>query len=179
MYVIGLAPHIAHVDTLERIDYFGQYGKILKTVVNKGNAYNAGGANGPSYSAYITYSTDIETAVAILASDQYPIHDRVIRASYGTTKYCSYYLKDQNCPNRDCLFLHHPGDDDDAFIKDENVSNKNLFNDQQKLAFDFLKKHIEDAVETVNNGIKRAPFKQTLPPLVNIKSKLDNFMKEK
>lgn len=81
VYVIGLAPQIATTDvfnfsiliynlnfhkTLEKFEYFGQYGKITKTIVNKSNVYNAHGPGGPSYSAYVTFSNDVEASTAIL-----------------------------------------------------------------------------------------------------------------
>lgn len=32
---------------------------------------------------------------------------RQLKACYGTTKYCTFFLKRQECPNRpDCYFLH-------------------------------------------------------------------------
>jgi CCR4-NOT transcription complex subunit 4 len=54
VYVIGLAPEIAHEDTLKKPEYFGQYGDLLKVVINTNNVYNAT-RGGPSYSAYLTY----------------------------------------------------------------------------------------------------------------------------
>ena len=41
------------------------------------------------------------------------------RASYGTTKYCSYFLRGQVDPNTDCMFLHELGDDTDSFTKED------------------------------------------------------------
>ena len=40
------------------------------------------------------------------------------RASYGTTKYCTYYLRHMACPNPNCMYLHEPGDDVDSYNKD-------------------------------------------------------------
>lgn len=35
------------------------------------------------------------------------INDHIIRASFGTTKYCTYFLKNSECPNKkECLYLH-------------------------------------------------------------------------
>mmetsp|Transcript_16571 Transcript_16571/g.7884 ORF Transcript_16571/g.7884 Transcript_16571/m.7884 type:complete len:99 (-) Transcript_16571:505-801(-) len=98
MYVIGLSPKLADENLLKRNEYFGQYGRIRKLVVNKGNVYNHG-HNGPSYSAYVTYLTEREATVAIQAVDGYHIDNRTLRASYGTTKYCSFFLRDLPCPN--------------------------------------------------------------------------------
>ena len=32
--------------------------------------------------------------------------DSVIKTSYGTTKYCTFYVREQTCNNPDCLYLH-------------------------------------------------------------------------
>lgn len=41
------------------------------------------------------------------------------RASYGTTKYCTYYLRNMTCPNPNCLYLHEQGEDMDTISKEE------------------------------------------------------------
>ncbi len=87
-------------------EYFGQYGRIVKLVVNRNKVYNSNGPNGPSYSAYVTYSACEEASIAILALDNWQIESHTIRASYGTTKYCSNFLKGFDCFNKDCLYLH-------------------------------------------------------------------------
>ena len=71
---------------MEKFEYFGQYGKINKLVVNKNKLYNAKGKNGPSYSAHVTYFTEKEASLAILAMDNSVIGNHLITASYGTTK---------------------------------------------------------------------------------------------
>lgn len=64
--------------------------------MNKSNIYT--GPSGPSHSAYITYTYEKEASIAILAVEEYEINGRTIKASYGTTKYCQYFLKKQECP---------------------------------------------------------------------------------
>lgn len=41
------------------------------------------------------------------------------RASYGTTKYCSYYLRGMSCQNPGCMYLHEPGEDADSYSKED------------------------------------------------------------
>lgn len=91
---------------LGKFEYFGQYGKISKLVVNKNKIYNVNGPNGPSYSAYVTYSTPEECSLAILSLDNAMVEGHVLRASYGTTKYCANFLKGSECHNKECLYLH-------------------------------------------------------------------------
>jgi len=35
----------------------------------------------------------------------------IYRASYGTTKYCTFYLRGQTCQNPSCMYLHEPGEE--------------------------------------------------------------------
>jgi hypothetical protein len=44
---------------------------------------------------------------------------RNIRASYGTSKYCSAFIKNVRCSNPDCTYLHQMGDIEDTFTKQE------------------------------------------------------------
>lgn len=41
------------------------------------------------------------------------------QASLGTTKYCSYFLKNMQCPKPDCMYLHELGDEAASFTKEE------------------------------------------------------------
>eukprot|EP01134_Creolimax_fragrantissima_P001465 CFRG1465T1 len=117
VYVIGLSPRLADEVVIRKNDYFGQYGKIMKVVVNKGSLYN--GSQGPSASAYITYARKEDAQEVIRAVDGVMVDNRVVRASFGTTKYCSYFLKHVSCPNPDCMYLHEVGETVDSFTKEE------------------------------------------------------------
>ena len=98
-------------------EYFGQYGAIAKVVVNKNRAYNPEGPNGPSYSAYISYNSVQEASLAILSVDNVQVEEHVLRASFGTTKYCTFFLKNCDCPNKDCLYLHRMAEDEDIICR--------------------------------------------------------------
>jgi CCR4-NOT transcription complex subunit 4 len=98
---------------LAKQEYFAQYGTITKIVVNKNKAYDPNGPNGPSFSAYITYSTPQEASIAILSIDNIEVDGHLLRASFGTTKYCTFFLKSCDCPNKDCLYLHYIASEDD------------------------------------------------------------------
>lgn len=98
-------------------EYFGQYGSILKVVVNKNKAYNPEGVNGPSFSAYITYATAQDASLAILAIDNIEVDGHLLRATFGTTKYCNFFIKNCECPNKDCLYSHYLADENDIIHK--------------------------------------------------------------
>jgi len=92
VYIIGLSSNIAHREKLSKYEYLGQYGTIIKIVVNRNKAYNQNSPHGPSYSAYVTYSKPYEASIAILSLDDKMIDNHLIRASFGTTKYCSFFF---------------------------------------------------------------------------------------
>ncbi|KAG5518419.1 hypothetical protein PMAC_002813 [Pneumocystis sp. 'macacae'] len=120
VYVIGLSPKAANEELLQTLrghDYFGQYGKIQKIVINKKNASHPNGSG--SLGVYITYYRKEDAAKAIAAVDGSLNDGRILRASYGTTKYCSTYLRNQPCPNPNCMYLHEPGEDADSFTRED------------------------------------------------------------
>ena len=139
--MIGLAPDIASEQTLRSLDFFGQYGRIEKIVINTNNVYN-GGRGGPSYSSYITFSDPRDSAIAILSVDQHMYNERLIRASFGTSKFCQFFLSGQKCTNKDCLYLHELRSDLEAYTKEDMQNNKFIFQEQQKIAI-----KLSDALE--------------------------------
>ncbi|KAL7276224.1 transcriptional repressor general negative regulator of transcription subunit 4 [Rhizina undulata] len=128
VYVTGLNPRIREEDLLQTLrgeQYFGQYGKIIKIVVNKRTtAQDGGGYNGnqsghgaQGLGVYVTFARKQDAASCIAAVDGSQNGDRVLRATYGTTKYCSAYLRNESCPNKNCMFLHEPGEEADSFSR--------------------------------------------------------------
>jgi CCR4-NOT transcription complex subunit 4 len=91
IYVIGLAPQLTKEEELREEEYFGQYGEIKKIVVGKNNVYV--GESGPCYSAYLTYANQAQASLAIIGLNAFNYKGRTLRASYGTTKYCNFFLK--------------------------------------------------------------------------------------
>ncbi|KAI8095106.1 regulator of Vps4 activity in the MVB pathway-domain-containing protein [Gilbertella persicaria] len=135
VYIIGLHPKLATEETIRSPDYFGQFGKIAKIVINKRQIAPTSHANGatsmqPSAAVYVTYNRKEDATKAIHAVDGSVMAGRILRASYGTTKYCTYYLRNMNCPNPNCLYLHEPGEDADTISKEELATGKHHMRDQ-------------------------------------------------
>eukprot|EP01089_Gocevia_fonbrunei_P008895 TRINITY_DN2069_c0_g4_i1.p1 TRINITY_DN2069_c0_g4~~TRINITY_DN2069_c0_g4_i1.p1 ORF type:complete len:439 (-),score=96.59 TRINITY_DN2069_c0_g4_i1:1375-2691(-) len=116
VYITNLALSLVKEDLDE---YFGRYGKIIKIVVNKNNLYNVNSPGGPSVSAYVTYYRDEDARDAIQALDGSWLGGRTLRAAFGTTKYCTFFLKGVTCANPECMYLHELGGDEDSFTKEE------------------------------------------------------------
>ena len=47
------------------------------------------------------------------------LEGNTIHASFGTTKYCSFFLRGVHCNNAECLYLHCMADPEDCFTKNE------------------------------------------------------------
>lgn len=106
------------IPTLRSTEYFGKYGKISKIVLVKRTEPNGT----PVVGMYITYHRREDAARAIAAVDLTPspgAENTVVRASYGTTKYCLSFLRNVPCTNHGCLDLHEWGDDKDSFTKQD------------------------------------------------------------
>jgi hypothetical protein len=84
---------------LKSEEMFGQYGTITKCVLNKSTQHIA-------YQVYLTFQSDEEAAVCIKACNKFKLDGYELNATFGTTKYCNYFLKGNSCPKPDCLYLH-------------------------------------------------------------------------
>ncbi|KAI4925573.1 hypothetical protein J4E85_007452 [Alternaria conjuncta] len=130
VYVTGLTPTIREDELLKTLrgdDYFGQYGKILKIVVSKAKE-NA--QHQQSVGVYVTFARKEDAEKCINAVDGSQNGERTLRAQFGTTKYCSAYLRGETCNNRNCMFLHEPGEDNDSFTR-QDLSMMNSIQTQQ------------------------------------------------
>lgn len=118
VYVIGLNPNIPTEElhhTLRSDSFFGQYGKIQKIVVNRRNNSNGN----PGIGVYVTFARKEDAAKCIRDVDGSLHEGKYLKAAYGTTKYCSSYLRGQTCPNPNCMFLHEPGEEADSYNRQE------------------------------------------------------------
>ncbi|KFY47110.1 hypothetical protein V495_02089 [Pseudogymnoascus sp. VKM F-4514 (FW-929)] len=134
VYVVGLSPGIPEQDLLKTLrgdKYFGQYGPIVKIVVSKAKQGEAPPNNG-SLGVYVTFAKKEDAAKCIAAVNGSQNGDRVLRAQLGTTKYCSAYLRNEICTNKQCMFLHEPGDNDDSYSR-QDLSTINSVNTQRPL----------------------------------------------
>ena len=149
IHVHGFPKSFANVSLLKSPEYFGQYGTIVKLIISyKMNS----DTNKKQYSAYITYSNEKEAALAILCVDSLMVQGKIIRAFFGTTKYCSYYLKNIRCPNLDkCLFLHKIVDDKDIII-DSNIVFS--YNEHINLAKKILKLSNPETISLLRKMVK-------------------------
>ena len=117
IYVIGLSQAIAKEDVLKKKEYFGRFGRIVKVAVNTKHIHSD--ITGPSYSAYITFRKDKDASAAIQAMNGHMLDGRLIKATYGTTKYCSQFLRNAPCNNPQCLYLHELAKESDCFTKED------------------------------------------------------------
>ncbi|RKF61628.1 putative rna recognition domain-containing protein [Erysiphe neolycopersici] len=135
VYVVGISSAIPEqeiLSTLRGEKYFGQYGKIVKIVVsNKKQGDPSTG--GQSLGVYVTFARKEDAARCIAAVNGSQNGDRVLRAQLGTTKYCSAYLRNETCTNKNCMFLHEPGDNDDSYSR-QDLSSINSVNQERQFS---------------------------------------------
>ncbi|KAH8601161.1 hypothetical protein B0O99DRAFT_502195 [Bisporella sp. PMI_857] len=121
VYVVGLSQSLREeeiLSTLRKDEYFGQYGKILKIVVSKAKSGETG-PNGNSLGVYVTFARKEDAQKCIAAVNGSQNGDRTLRAQLGTTKYCSAFLRNETCTNKQCMFLHEHGDSDDSYSRQD------------------------------------------------------------
>lgn len=127
VYVTGLSPKLQEEELLHTLrgdTYFGQYGKIIKIVVSKARDRL------DSVGVYVTYEKKDDAQSCIQAVDGSPNGDRTLRAQFGTTKYCSAYLRGDACMNRNCMFLHEAGEAGESYSRAD-LSSMNAGSTQQ------------------------------------------------
>ncbi|WVQ98824.1 hypothetical protein IAU59_005955 [Kwoniella sp. CBS 9459] len=133
VYVVGMklpAPGDEAIPILRSNDYFGQYGKISKLYLGdrsklSSTAVSTLTPDNPSTSTgiYIVYIRREDAARAISALDGIPAPQgppgAVLKATYGTTRYCDAFLRGVKCDNNSCHNLHEWGGESDCFSKED------------------------------------------------------------
>ena len=121
------------MNTMRNEDYFGKYGPIRKVVASKARE-GPGGNN--SVALYVTFerAEDAQRCIAAvngsmnagrtlryvgIAWSDSTRTDKKDRAQLGTTKYCSKYLRNEQCTNPNCMFLHEIAEDSDSYTRQE------------------------------------------------------------
>ena len=151
-------------------EYLGQYGNIKKIVlVSKEDKVSHKKVN----SAYITFETNEQAAYCILCLDSIKINGQMVRAFFGTTKYCYHFLSNYQCFNKEkCMFLHHMAEPSD--IIDENT--KFGYNEHINLAKKIVGfGSLQSKYYVANNSY--APISTVFPNIKSIYSKEDSTTK--
>lgn len=129
VYVLGLNPNVPYEElpqTLKSERYFGRFGKINKVVINRRTQPGGGPSThiNSGYSVYVTFAKKEDASKCIESLDGAILDDRVLKAAHGTTKYCSSYLRGQQCQNPNCMFLHEPGEEADSYNRESRSTPK-------------------------------------------------------
>ncbi|KAL7622294.1 transcriptional repressor general negative regulator of transcription subunit 4 [Parahypoxylon ruwenzoriense] len=133
VYVTGLTPTVREdelLKTLRKPEFFGQYGNIQKISIS--NRKSADGQP-QSLGIYVTFEKKEDAARCIQAVHGSQNGDRILKAQLGTTKYCSAWLRHEQCGNRQCMFLHELGDEEDSYSR-QDLSSLNSVHTQRPLS---------------------------------------------
>ena len=149
-------------DILSSKEYFGKFGKILKiVVVSKEDEITKKKQN----SAYITFSNNKEAALAILNFDSILIGENLVRAFFGTSKYCIHFLNNLECFNKEkCMFVHQLANENDYL----GVNSKFRYSEHIKLAKKIVK---DNNSNNLNNNDKNL-FSCLINSNININDKI-------
>ena len=150
VYIIGIPMEIASVSTLSKYEYFGQYGNLKKVSVNTTNSHSAN-PNRPTVSAFVTFSNNQDALECIYSLENFVYNGCQIKASLGTSKYCTSFLSGQKCNNPDCMYLHDFGDEEDSFSPEEisQSSTRFLETTRPSRPHDYLSCKFQDSKPTV------------------------------
>lgn len=116
VYAVGIPIEFAREDLLRSKSLFGGFGEIIKIVLSRRK--EAKPTDGV-FSAYITYLKEEYAVEAIREMDGFRLGDKAVRCTFGTTKYCSFFLRRIKCSNDGCLYLHEKGKEEDSFARDQ------------------------------------------------------------
>ena len=165
----GFPDRLYNKEILCSQEYFGQYGIISKIILtNKMDKKS----NKKSNSAYITFSTFEQAAYAILSVDSIKIDNQLVRAFFGTTKYCNHFLNNFKCFNSEkCMFLHYLVDKNDIIAENTKFG----YSEHIKLAKKIIGfGSIQSQLYVMNNSNKN---NSVLPNIVTIYRKDEILIK--
>nr|CDS26680.1 CCR4 NOT transcription complex subunit 4 [Hymenolepis microstoma] len=122
------------------LEHFSKFGKVIKIEVNNKSTYQD--ANGNStVCAYITFER-IEDAMKAVVCEHIKYENRPVRMTFGTTKYCSQFLKGSKCTKPECMYLHALGDEEASFTKADMDQGKHRVY-MEKIVTKFKEEHPE------------------------------------
>ncbi|KAI0816175.1 hypothetical protein GGR55DRAFT_685825 [Xylaria sp. FL0064] len=168
VYVTGLTPTVREdelLKTLRKPEFFGQYGNIQKISIS--NRKSSDGQQ-QSLGIYVTFEKKEDAAKCIAAVNGSQNGDRVLKAQLGTTKYCSAWLRHEQCGNRQCMFLHELGDEEDSYSR-QDLSSLNSVHTQRPLS------NAASSTRSVSRPHPSAiPSAATSQPMIRSSSKEDS-----
>jgi hypothetical protein len=152
----GFPEDLNNEKILESPEYFGQYGTIKKIClvpIKDNRTY---------HSAYITFETEEQAAYCILAVDSIKIKNNLVRAFFGTTKYCNNFLKGYHCLNKKCKFMHYLADNkNDIIINDIKFGYSEHINLAKKIigfgtikSFEYIKNNYDAKIKHILPDIR-------------------------
>jgi len=120
-----------------------------------------------------------ESSLAILSLDDTIIDNHQLKANYGTTKYCMNFLKNWECKNKDCIYLHKLADEQDIVSREIMNNQKDVLFHQQRLMAIELSKILTN--EKYNELYKTKNIKTVFPNGFSVYTKdlVVQYIKEK
>jgi hypothetical protein len=122
IYLSNLPQNLLNKDILYKKSYLGQYGHINSMIFVKNKHKEK--------SVIIQFDTVNQAALAVLSLHNFEVEDKFLEVNYFKTKFCFYYLNNNECVNNNCTYLHDKKINDYLYIKlnnnNENINSQNL-----------------------------------------------------
>jgi hypothetical protein len=82
------------------------------------------------------------------------LEGKQLKVSFGTTKYCAYFLRGYECPNPDCFYLHEFDPLNEVTSRDSKL----VFDEQNKEASSLVRGNLDELVgQMLEAGQQQSP----------------------
>ncbi|KAM0918097.1 hypothetical protein ACQ4PT_009065 [Festuca glaucescens] len=116
VYIIGMPSEFASEKVLRQKSFLGQYGKIENIIIDNIGANQQLPDSGR---VYVTFSREEEAVLCIESVNGYILGGRLLKATFGVTRYCHIWLSNKVCQKPNCSYVHYKALAEDICTKDD------------------------------------------------------------
>jgi len=102
------------------------------------------------------------------------VDNHLIRASFGTTKYCTNFIQNISCTNQNCSFIHEIAENNITLDKNNMATNKSIYISQHEIAIK-IANIFDEEVRRKIMGMKNLQTIFTSPHFIYQKEYIINY----
>lgn len=114
--------------------------------------------------------------MAILALNGEEFENRVLKVSFGMTKYCQYFISNQECTNPECLYLHNLVEEDYQGFGDITMCDSGIPREDSELIALLLGDNVD--LERFEESAKSYGQKSQLPGVQVALNKIKRYLRD-